>query len=635
MALTIPVMAILTAATCGNSLRFPNPQNTAVIQYSSSLVAILDRYYISNHSATRISLADNEEGISLPKSEVLNQVMGSMSQDIAFAFNTRNSRPRRPYYYNMFFVNNYAELRIILDQLSPMRYEYSGQYLVVICSHGIVERSVLLQIFDDLWNFQILNVVVAVSDLDAPGEQQEIILYSYFPFREDYCENTEPIVLRRWFASSVFDYSVDLFPKKLVDFNGCRLMVATFHYPPYIIVSDDPITGKKSLSGIEGNMLDMIARKLNFTMEVIQLKGEVKWGAIKNQTAVSGAVKLVADGVANMTVGAFSMHGDRIAVLKQSSSYYTVKLIFTVPPGRSYTAFEKLFRPFAFLTWVVLSAYLIIGVSIIFIMRYVSRSARSFVYGYGIQMPTLNVFNVLFGGAMTRTPARNFARTLLFLWMYYCLIIRSLYQGSLFEYLQQQKNFSHLNTLQKIEAAKLTYLLANASKTSVAAMPFILKRYKTIQDDSASFYEAFRNQSQHRENVAILTTNEHALYFNEKNYLQGIVYIADDVILRQPICLYFAKKSCLPAQINSEIGQIVTAGIFDAWLNQYVGHSFHKVRVSKHHAPIVMTVEHLQGCFQMLFFMLMVAVSVFAVELLASRSHRVRAAVDFVVNSEI
>lgn len=58
--------------------------------------------------------------------------------------------------------------------------------------------------------------------------------------------------------------------------------------------------------------------------------------------------------------------------------------------------------------------------------------------------------NIFFGGSLGRLPTRNFARTLFCIWISACVVIRSSYQGALFDFIQKPKNVAPLNTVAEL-----------------------------------------------------------------------------------------------------------------------------------------------------------------------------------------
>lgn len=116
--------------------------------------------------------------------------------------------------------------------------------------------------------------------------------------------------------------------------------------------------------------------------------------------------------------------------MKSSYIYYTSNLIWISPPGRLFTSFEKLFKPFGRIMWTCTLIIFVVAFLTVFVVRLQSTSAQNFVFGRGNSSPCLNIVNVFFGGSLSKLPVRNFARTILAFFMIYCLIIRSSYQGN-------------------------------------------------------------------------------------------------------------------------------------------------------------------------------------------------------------
>ncbi|XP_053699480.1 uncharacterized protein LOC128746457 [Sabethes cyaneus] len=522
--------------------------------------------------------------------DILDQMLQQKPSGVAFKFGTPTTNNARRYYYNLFLVDGYLAFRSLISRLDPLLHEFTGYYMIVVTSMYGSENSTLQQMIADLWALNIVNVVVVTANLGQTGESADILLYTYF-----------------------------------------EALITPYQQRNYFLTN--PITKRSQLSGVEGNMLTEIAQRLNFSLHVVQMDDAVKWGTIYGNDTTSGAVKMVLEETVNLTVGSFSMRAERLALMKPSVSYYTIRVIFTVPPGRPYSAFEKLFHPFSTLTWMMISIVLLFGFAIIFVLKLSPVSVRHFVYGRTVLMPALNMVIIFFGGPSTsRTPGRNFARTLLFLWLYYCLVMRSLYQSSLFEYLQQKKNYTHLDSLRKLEAERIPYWMSTGAVLFVSGLKYVLKRTTFIANRNELFIEAFHRQSTNELRVAILATYDRVAYYNSRHYKRAIVHVVKDTVLRQPICLYFPKKSCLAKVFDAEIENIQMSGLFDYWLHQYVSDRFitPTARYSQP-PPAMLTNEHLLGCYQTLLVLLGMAGVVFLLELLSTRCFWLRRLLEFLI----
>lgn len=80
------------------------------------------------------------------------------------------------------------------------------------------------------------------------------------------------------------------------------------------------------------------------------------------------------------------------------------------------------------------------------------RKKRDFLVGPANNMPFFNMVNICLGGTITihDIPLRNFARSMLMIWLLATLVLRNAYQGKLFDNLrshQRMAPFYHLNEL--------------------------------------------------------------------------------------------------------------------------------------------------------------------------------------------
>jgi hypothetical protein len=109
-----------------------------------------------------------------------------------------------------------------------------------------------------------------------------------------------------------------------------------------------------------------------------------------------------------------------------------------VPSGELLSGYEKLLLPFDVYVMVMIVVTFVAAFTTILIISYTNDTIRNFVFGRNVRSPVLNVVRIFFGDSQTILPRRNFARFLLIVYLFYCLIIRTAWQGKLFEFLQKE-----------------------------------------------------------------------------------------------------------------------------------------------------------------------------------------------------
>jgi hypothetical protein len=118
-----------------------------------------------------------------------------------------------------------------------------------------------------------------------------------------------------------------------------------------------------------------------------------------------------------------------------TSPYASIDFYYLVTPNDFYTNYEKVF--FAFETYAWMSFGLTFGFTFgaILVVNRVRRRIQNVIFGIGIRNPTLNALSIFFGISQTKLPRENFARILLAMFVFLCLIFRTCYQSKMFEFM--------------------------------------------------------------------------------------------------------------------------------------------------------------------------------------------------------
>lgn len=172
------------------------------------------------------------------------------------------------------------------------RFKTSGFYLIISLTtiNGLMDVT---SIFEDCWSMFMVNVNVLLPLADD-DDGYDTAVYTYFPYDEMHCRTVVP---ERIFHSGVENLSsnpIEWFPDKLSDMHGCDFKIAFTDYYPMIILSENS-SGHMIVGGIEGELLETLAKLLHFTPKYIKFPRDygsnfiaVQWvGHIQGQLIVS------------------------------------------------------------------------------------------------------------------------------------------------------------------------------------------------------------------------------------------------------------------------------------------------------------------------------------------------------------
>jgi len=198
---------------------------------------------------------------------------------------------------------------------------------------------------------------------------------------------------------------------------------------------------------------------------------------LKNGTT-TGAFKELVDGRAELIVGDYWLKVNRLNLVDASDPYDHDRVLFAMPLNKKLTSLEKLIRPFSEASWMLILTALGFGVFAIFvILKFTSQTTQNFVLGRGIRNPYMNILIAIFGGSQHILPKRNFSRFLLMMFLLKCLILRTIYQGFLFEILQTNQFHRGPQTIDDIIEHKFDIYIEESSTDYTTGYSEIRSRF--------------------------------------------------------------------------------------------------------------------------------------------------------------
>lgn len=171
-------------------------------------------------------------------------------------------------------------------------YNLSGYFTFVLTNEYSGIDKLLQQIFDDCWKSYITNIIVVAQFENG----SKCLIYTYFPYSEKHCNFVIPKVLHHFTLANMSSMNSmsasQIFPPKIQNMFGCPVSVAGFMFEPYIILSKLS-NGNYFTDGIDGNILQILGKKINFTPVIKLVPNDLRGGFIFPNGTMIGSFKMV------------------------------------------------------------------------------------------------------------------------------------------------------------------------------------------------------------------------------------------------------------------------------------------------------------------------------------------------------
>lgn len=506
---------------------------------------------------------------------------------------------------NVIIVDSYASFREIFLKINLKQEGYQGFFVIILTSYEN-QSDQMQAILDDLNSHYL--ILVNLIFLETPKEAK---IFTFFPFTPTSCGGVHPVLLDTYINGHGFVNNADLLPLKTKQMFQCPIKVAAVNFPPFVIL-DEKKKGDRKFSGIDARVLKNLARVMNFSLKV-ETFNNTGWGELNADGNSSGIVEKIMNQEANITAGFFFYSEVRQKFMKPSFTYYSTKLVWVVNPGTTISMMQRLYKPFEAEVRYAILGYLIIGFLIIAVVERRSRVVRNFVFGRQVKYPTLQMINILVGGTMNKTPTRNFARTMLALYLFYTLVLRSAYTEALYRFLRNDDRSLEVQTMDDMLERNYTFLVPDVMKDYI-------EPYSEIDNRTIFFgvsdYEAKKKLVQEsQENFALMATMDEVDYWNRNLHTGGsrFVYIKE-IAFHVNLVFYMPKQSFISIWIDYYILKFNSNGYMEELENQYK--AIYDPQLEAARGPKPLNMKHMEGCWEIFKFGLAGSLVGFLIELL-------------------
>lgn len=507
---------------------------------------------------------------------------------------------------SIFLLDTIERFRILLKNIVPTKFDFNGNFLFVLIAGSMNE---IQEIFAKMWlkNIYNVNVIYAATN--------ETVLVTFLPFESsENCGSTKPKAINI-FRDGEFESDM-IFPAKMNNFNGCPLRVVTFEDEDVVMrISDDEYRGYCI------DLLMALAKQLNFRPDINFLTQELAYGIVYDNGTATGALGEVFYNRSDIALGDFFLKPNRIPKFDFTMAYQVMNLVWIIPPGLRYTPLQKLMLPFEFPVWIYLMITITIGIIVIIFINIKIPQMRAFVYGVNVKHPFLNMAVVILGSQQHRMPKRNFARFLIMNFMLFTLVLRSIYQGSLYRFLQSDGRQKEVQSVEEMLANDFTFYAFEASTLDLikGSSLEIFNKTKVYKKENFLLHTELNGD----EKIAGLETIKNVVNANQGN--TTIIYCKEPFMYIN-IVLYLQKHSYITKAFDENIKQLIAAGLMQQWIKVHHLEKYYKsVMNRKNSIQKKLSLHQLSGAFYLLLFGGFVGCVSFVFELLCVRYKRITA----------
>lgn len=528
------------------------------------------------------------------KSEILRRCKYNFSFRMDNYTNIQNA-PHRLKKNSIFLLDTIKRFKILVKNIVASKFDFNGYFLFVLLDGFINEIE---EIFTQMWMKNIYNVNVIYATTN------ETVLATFLPFESaENCGSTKSNIINTFHDGKFED--IMIFPPKMNNFNRCPLRVVTFE--------DENVVMRTNDGGYRGYCIDLLmtlAKQLNFQPKINLITEKYPYGTVYENGTATGALGELFYNRSDVALGDFFLKPNRIDKFDFSVAYQVMNLVWVIPPGRLYKPLEKLLLPFKFLVWIFLMLTITIGVVVIIFINSRLPHLKSFVFGYKIRHPFLNMVIAILGSQQPRMPKRNFARFLVMNFLLFTLVLRSIYQGSLYRFLQSDERHREVQSVEEMLEECFTFYAFESSTLDLikGASLEVFNRTKTFKNKNFLLHTELNGH----ERVAGLDTIKNVINANSDN---KTINYCKEPFMSINIVLYYRKNSFIKKAFDEILKRILASGLMQQWIKVHHFEKHYKnVQKKKISTKKKLNLYQLSGAFYLWLFGSFVSFVVFTCE---------------------
>lgn len=311
-------------------------------------------------------------------------------------------------------------------QLTIVNVYLNGFYTIVLPAGN--HTADMDKIFAVLWGKFVFNVNIISQ------AEETIEMFTFMPYRGDgKCGDVSRVKTNEFDTKSMQWINKNFYPKKFQDLHNCPIRCGAFNLEPAIII-ERTVKDAPSFSGFDVDIFNALLNSIHASVKYTAFP--IDTGKILENGTGTGLLGRTMRGDVDASLRSWSLQLDRRVVLSETVSYFSDKLIMIMPLPVPLNPLLKFIRPMKLEVWCSIGAIVLIASVVISMFKLLPKNYYRMIIGADLRHEYLNILIGFVGLSQTTLPEKNFPRFLLMMFLIFCLIIRSLYLGSLFNMLK-------------------------------------------------------------------------------------------------------------------------------------------------------------------------------------------------------
>lgn len=340
-------------------------------------------------------------------------------------------------FFVIIFISDLAGFGEFYTQLKIQNFYTNGIYILVFEAAKLDEMSLIFKL---LWKKFVYNV-----NIIAQTSAGVIEMFTFMPFgKAGKCGDDSSVKINEFERKSMKWSKEKYFPKKFKDLQQCTIKCGLFELIPVNII-DHLSNGSVHARGFDVSVFTELVKAVNANVNFTVYP--VDTGKIFPNGTVTGLLGYTMRGEVDASIRSWSLQLDRRKILSETVSYFSDKLVLIMPLPVPLNPLLKFVRPLSTEVWIALLGTVLLAAVMISLFKLIPKKSYEIIIGKPLRNEYLNILIGFLGLSQTPLPEKNFPRFLLMMFLIYCLIVRSLYLGSLFNMLKSEIRSKEFTTI--------------------------------------------------------------------------------------------------------------------------------------------------------------------------------------------